>query len=113
MLSEDEEYLELLLSKLELKDRANHFPSELSGGQKQRVAICRAIINRPSILLADEPTGNLDSETELEVIKLFKKLSEELKTTVIIVTHNRELTKYADRVIKINDGGIINDCKIV
>ncbi|RLE54344.1 MAG: ABC transporter ATP-binding protein [Candidatus Methanomethylicota archaeon] len=89
-----------------LEDRVNHRPSELSGGEQQRVAIARAIANRPKIILADEPTGNLDSATGLSIVTLLKKLNEELKTTVIMVTHNMDVAKLTNRIFYIRDGVI-------
>ena len=94
---------EFLLSKLDIYDRANHYPNELSGGEQQRVAIERALINDPDILLADEPTGNLDDENEKIVLELLKKMSKEGKC-VIVVSHNREIKKYADVVLKLENG---------
>lgn len=94
---------EFLLSKLDIYDRANHYPNELSGGEQQRVAIARALINDPDILLADEPTGNLDDENEKIVLELLKKMSKEGKC-VIVVSHNREIKKYADVVLKLENG---------
>lgn len=93
-----------LLEILGLADRAQHKPSELSGGEQQRTAVARALINSPSIILADEPSGNLDSKTALELHKLFFKLREELNQTFIIVTHNGELATMADRTIELADG---------
>lgn len=97
-----------LLEKVGLSQRITHFPSELSGGEKQRVAIARALINRPAVLFCDEPTGNLDSETGQEVIFLIKKISVENKMTVVLVTHNVELAKSADRVYHLKDGTLVN-----
>src|ERR1700726_1192061 len=88
-----------------LSDRTDHFPSQLSGGQQQRVAIARALVNSPSILLADEPTGNLDSRTGKEIMTLFERLHRE-KNTIILVTHEREIAEHADRVIYLRDGQI-------
>lgn len=95
-----------LLGKVGLSDRARHFPKELSGGQIQRAAIARALINQPKIILADEPTGNLDSENSTKIVALFKAIRDQLGTTVIIVTHNPEVAKHADRVINLKDGEI-------
>ncbi len=99
-----------LLEQVGLRDRIFHKPNELSGGQQQRVAIARALINNPKIIFADEPTGNLDSKSEVEIMELFKKLNEE-GITIILVTHEEEIAKYAHRVIRMRDGLIISDEK--
>jgi putative ABC transport system ATP-binding protein len=96
------------LQMVELQDRMHHKPNELSGGQRQRVAIARALVNNPSIILADEPTGNLDSQTGVEIMKLFDKLHSE-GNTIILVTHERDIAEYAHRVISIRDGKIASD----
>jgi putative ABC transport system ATP-binding protein len=96
------------LELVELSDRTNHKPSELSGGQRQRVAVARALVNNPSIILADEPTGNLDSQTGVEIMKLFGKLHSD-GNTIIVVTHDRDVAAYARRVISIRDGRIASD----
>jgi putative ABC transport system ATP-binding protein len=96
------------LGLVELGERMHHKPNELSGGQRQRVAIARALVNNPSIILADEPTGNLDSQTGLEIMKLFDKLHSE-GNTIILVTHERDIAEYAHRVISIRDGKIASD----
>jgi len=96
------------LEMVELTDRMHHKPNELSGGQRQRVAIARALVNNPSIILADEPTGNLDSQTGVEIMKLFDKLHTE-GNTIILVTHERDIADYAHRVISIRDGKIAAD----
>jgi putative ABC transport system ATP-binding protein len=96
------------LEAVELSDRAGHKPNELSGGQRQRVAIARALVNNPSILLADEPTGALDSKTSIEIMLLFEKLHEE-GNTIIIVTHERDIAARAHRIITIRDGMIESD----
>jgi putative ABC transport system ATP-binding protein len=96
------------LQMVELSDRMHHKPNELSGGQRQRVAIARALVNRPSIILADEPTGNLDSQTGVEIMKLFDRLHAE-GNTIILVTHERDIAEYAHRVISIRDGKIASD----
>jgi putative ABC transport system ATP-binding protein len=98
-----------LLEKVGLFDRLDHHPSQLSGGQQQRVAIARALINRPSILMGDEPTGNLDSKTSTEVIDLFRQLNQDEKITVILVTHDREVAKNAHRTIALHDGQVVED----
>jgi putative ABC transport system ATP-binding protein len=96
------------LQMVELSDRMDHKPNELSGGQRQRVAIARALVNNPSIILADEPTGNLDSQTGVEIMKLFDKLHSE-GNTIILVTHERDIAEYAHRIISIRDGKIASD----
>jgi len=97
------------LEVVELSDRIHHFPYQLSGGQQQRVAIARALINNPSILLADEPTGNLDTETGQAIITLFKRLNEEKKVTIVMVTHEPEIAQHAKRAITLRDGKILSD----
>lgn len=97
------------LSRVGLGDRLDHTTSQLSGGQQQRVAIARALVNRPSILLADEPTGNLDSRTSEEVISLFRKLNEEKQITIILVTHDQEVARFAKRNIVLRDGQVVAD----
>ena len=92
-----------------LSDRAGHHPNQLSGGQQQRVAIARALINQPSILLADEPTGNLDSRTSVEVMGIFQKLNTERGITVLLITHEREIAEYGTRIITFRDGKIVSD----
>ncbi|MCL2840197.1 MAG: ABC transporter ATP-binding protein [Defluviitaleaceae bacterium] len=98
-----------LLKLVEMDERMNHLPSELSGGQKQRVAIARALVNDPSIILADEPTGALDTSTGNLVMDIFLKINREQKKTVILITHNEELAAQTQRVITIRDGEIISD----
>ncbi len=100
---------EELLEIVDMSSRADHQPNELSGGQKQRVAIARAMANRPSILLADEPTGALDSKTGRMIMDLFHKLHREEGTTIVLITHSNELAKECDRIVTISDGNIIND----
>ncbi|MBS5945473.1 ATP-binding cassette domain-containing protein [Peptoniphilus gorbachii] len=100
------ERAERLLEIVDMKDRMNHLPNELSGGQKQRVAIARSMANNPDIILADEPTGALDSKTGRTVMDLFHKLNEVEKRTIIIITHNLELAKEATRIYKMNDGNL-------
>ena len=103
------EELENMLSHLGLEKRRYHLPSELSGGQQQRTSIGRALITRPTIVLADEPTGNLDSKSSDEIVALLKKSNKELKQTIIMITHNLEIAKMADRIIKIEDGKIVSE----
>ena len=100
----DKRYLEELLAVLNLKKRRNHLPGQLSGGQQQRVAIGRALITRPSLILADEPTGNLDSRNSSEVIALLKKASRRFAQTIVMITHNRSIAQTADRVLQVSDG---------
>jgi putative ABC transport system ATP-binding protein len=105
----DKNYLEELIKVLGLTDRKNHLPSELSGGQQQRVSIGRAMLNKPSIILADEPTGNLDSKNSREVIELLKFTTKKYNQTLILITHDINIASMADRVITIEDGQIISD----
>jgi len=100
----DPEYVEEILSVLSLKDRRSHLPRQLSGGQQQRVAIGRALIARPMLILADEPTGNLDTQNSAEVIALLKTASKRYQQTIIMITHNRGLASAADRVLEVTDG---------
>lgn len=100
----DKKYLEELLEVLNLKERRNHLPSQLSGGQQQRVAIGRALISRPSLILADEPTGNLDTQNSSEVITLLKNASKRYAQTIIMITHSRSIAQTADRVLQVSDG---------
>ena len=97
------------LAMVGLADRSEHFPSQLSGGQQQRVAIARALVNRPTILLADEPTGNLDSRTSVEVMEIFQKLNEERNLTIVLVTHELDIAQFAKRAIIFRDGKIRKD----
>ena len=105
----DKALLKELLDKLGLSDRSNHLPNQLSGGQQQRVSIGRALINHPALLLADEPTGNLDSKNSKEIISLLRKFNKENNQTVIIITHDERIALSADRVITIEDGMITKD----
>ena len=100
----DRKYLEELLSVLGLKERRNHLPSQLSGGQQQRVAIGRALITRPSLILADEPTGNLDTQNTSEVIALLKEASRKYEQTILMITHSRGIAQTADRILEVSDG---------
>ena len=97
------------LAMVGLEDRAEHFPSQLSGGQQQRVAIARALVNRPAILLADEPTGNLDSRTSVEVMEIFQRLNAERGLTIVLVTHEQDISQYAGRNIVFRDGKVRRD----
>jgi len=101
-----------VLEIVELSDRTHHYPYQLSGGQQQRVAIARSLINNPSILLADEPTGNLDTKTGESIINLFKNLNEKKNVTIIMVTHEPEIAQHANRIITLMDGKVIRDGKI-
>ena len=103
----DQNKLNELLKILGLENRRKHLPNELSGGQQQRVSIGRSLINNPSLVLADEPTGNLDSKTSDEIIKLLKESNKKYNQTIIIITHNLEIAKMADRIIKIEDGKLV------
>lgn len=95
-----------MLTAMGLEERIHHFPNQLSGGEQQRVAIARALINEPSLILADEPTGNLDSKTGNQIMEIFKKLKKE-GNTIVLVTHDPEVAKVADRIVRIHDGEII------
>lgn len=105
---EQKEWVEFLLEKVGLKDRRNNRPSELSGGQRQRVAIARALVTKAPVILADEPTANLDSKNGDQILELMKNLNEELKTTFIFSTHDAKIVGMSNHVIKISDGQIIN-----
>jgi hypothetical protein len=104
----DRKYLDELLNILGLQERRNHLPSELSGGQQQRVAIGRALITKPSLILADEPTGNLDSKNSSEVISLLKESSQKYEQTIIMITHSRSIAQAADRVLRVSDGILVD-----
>src|SRR4051795_6891075 len=101
------------LEMVGLGDRTHHFPSQLSGGQQQRVAIARALVNRPAILLADEPTGNLDSRTSVEVMEIFQRLNRERGITLVLVTHEPDIAEYASRVVVFKDGKIRKDYEVM
>ena len=100
----DQNYLEEILTVLNLKERRHHLPSQLSGGQQQRVAIGRALITRPSLILADEPTGNLDSQNSSEVIALLKEAAKVYEQTIVMITHSRSIAQSADRILQVSDG---------
>ncbi len=106
---EDKEYMDELLDLLGIKDRRKHLPSELSGGQQQRVSIARALAYKPSIILADEPTGNLDSKNSKEIIELLRYSVKKYNETLIVITHDLNIAKQADRIISIEDGSIVKD----
>ena len=105
----DEKHVQSIIDILGLKEKINSLPSELSGGQQQRVAIARALATKPAIVLADEPTGNLDSKTSLDVIGLLKITSEQFKQTIVMITHNEEIAQMAERIIRIEDGRIAGE----
>lgn len=105
----DKERMNLILKSFGLFDRRNHLPNELSGGQQQRTAIARALINNPAILLADEPTGNLDSKSTEEIMSILKMSNRDFNQTIIMITHNLEIAKEADRIITIQDGKIVRE----
>lgn len=105
----NEKHLNSLIDLLGLSKRINHLPNELSGGQQQRTSIGRALITNPTIILADEPTGNLDSKASDEIVDLLRKSNKEYKQTIIMITHNLEIAKQADRIIKIEDGRIVEE----
>ncbi len=98
-----------VLREVDMLERRDHFPRQMSGGEQQRVAIARALVNNPPILFCDEPTGNLDSKTGESILKIISRLNKEKGMTVVLVTHNEELTKYAKRVLRMKDGAIISD----
>ncbi|MEG2788782.1 MAG: ABC transporter ATP-binding protein [Romboutsia sp.] len=107
--TEDKSYINNLIEKLGLKSQINKFPNELSGGQQQRVAIARALANKPSVIFADEPTGNLDLKTTKEVMDILKMCVEEFNQTLVMITHNDEIANTAHRVVTISDGKIVGD----
>ncbi|MDZ5254507.1 ABC transporter ATP-binding protein [Clostridium sp. LIBA-8841] len=104
----DEKYVDNIIKTLGLEEKENRLPSKLSGGQQQRVAIARSLATKPSIIFADEPTGNLDSKTEQEVLGLLKVTSREFNQTIVMITHNEQIAQMADRIIRIEDGRIVN-----
>lgn len=104
--NKDDIYVNELMELLSITDRKTHLPSQLSGGQQQRVAIGRALVNKPAIIFADEPTGNLDTKTESQVLNLLKESQKKYNQTIIMITHNMEIARYADKIIKIEDGFI-------
>ncbi|WP_346939901.1 ABC transporter ATP-binding protein [uncultured Clostridium sp.] len=108
----DEEYINELMEILDLKERKKHLPGELSGGQQQRVSIARALANKPSIIFADEPTGNLDSKNSKEVLELLKGTIKKYDQTLVMITHDNNIAKMADRIITISDGMIVDDKKV-
>jgi len=97
------------LARVGLAERADHHPNQLSGGQQQRVAIARALVTNPSILLADEPTGNLDTRTSIEVMSIFQRLNTERQITILLITHERDIAEYTDRIVTCRDGQIVSD----
>ena len=105
----DKERMDLILKSFGLFERKNHLPNELSGGQQQRTSIARALINNPAILLADEPTGNLDSKSTEEIMSILKMSNRDFNQTIIMITHNLEIAKEADRIIAIQDGKILRE----
>lgn len=105
----DRIHINSIIKTLGIEDKVNNLPNQLSGGQQQRVAIARALATKPAIILADEPTGNLDSKTSLDVLSLLKVTSEKFKQTIVMITHNEEIAQMADRIIRIEDGQIVGD----
>ena len=105
----DKKRLDKLINLLGLNNRRTHLPNELSGGQQQRTAIGRAMVTNPAIILADEPTGNLDSKSSDEIVELLKKSNRDYNQTIIMITHDMEIAKFADRIIKIEDGKIVKE----
>lgn len=108
ILADIETQAKALLAQMGLSDRENHYPHQLSGGQQQRVAIARALAAAPAIILADEPTGNLDSKTSQDVLSLLKVTSQKFAQTIVMITHNEEIAQMADRIIRIEDGRIVS-----
>jgi putative ABC transport system ATP-binding protein len=105
----DHEQLDVILNLLNLQDRRSHLPNQLSGGQQQRVSIGRALINNPALVLADEPTGNLDSKNSADIVQLLKTSNRSYKQTLLLITHDRNIALQADRIISIEDGRIVSD----
>lgn len=105
----DRKYVENILEILEIKDQASKMPNELSGGQQQRVAIARALVTKPSLILADEPTGNLDSKSSSQVVYLLKKINKELGNTILMITHDDTVAQAAGRIMRIEDGKLVED----
>lgn len=105
----DDEKFDMLIDSLNLKDRLSHLPNQLSGGQQQRVSIGRALMNNPALMLADEPTGNLDQKNSSEIVELFRYFNKTLNQTVVMITHNESIALSADRIISIEDGKIVKD----
>jgi putative ABC transport system ATP-binding protein len=101
-----------VLAAVGLQDRADHHPNQLSGGQQQRVAIARALINNPAILLADEPTGNLDTKTSIEVMEIFQRLNKDRRITIVLITHEQDIAEYGTRVVSFRDGVVVADKSI-
>lgn len=108
----DQEYIDKLMDTLDITSRRNHLPSQLSGGQQQRVSIARALANKPKIIFADEPTGNLDSKNSQEVLELLKSTIKEYNQTLVMITHDSKMTEGADRIIKLSDGRIVEDTRV-
>jgi len=100
----DKIYIDMLIKRLGLKNREDHYPSQLSGGEQQRIAIARALVNKPVLILADEPTGNLDSKSSMDVVQLLKELSIEMNVTIIMITHDKYIASYAHRILNMMDG---------
>lgn len=105
----DKEHLERIINMLGLENRRDHLPSQMSGGQQQRVSIGRALFTSPQVILADEPTGNLDSKNSAEIMELFRRSNRELKQTILIITHDENIAEQCDRIIVLSDGKIISD----
>ena len=103
----DKQYMQQVIKSLGLKEKLYSFPNQLSGGQQQRVAIARALASKPSIILADEPTGNLDSSTSQDVLGLMKIMSRRFAQTIVMITHNEEIAQLAERIVRIEDGRIV------